>query len=320
MELDMYKQCVICNGNSFETLDSYKHYWVMCLDCENVKRFHKTRYMLDFQPLRAFLKAGTKLLGQEKMSNELLPIHNILEQEDRFYEYYTESCKLVYEKTKWKPYDDQFLNLLEQAGVSLSGKDILAISEGPGFLAKRISKDVAKVIMTEINHEAVETMNKHLGVEVYKYNFNEDKLSDILSQNRFDLILLRSCINFCNDLRALAKELAKVVKKNGVVYLAFHRSTLGGCLQWMHDEYTSNIWYYPETMLRIFAEEGFRLIFPYTKFKGVSNPKKMYRARLLVKLFYYPFWYYYFLKSKIMNKHFSREINEISYALFFEKL
>jgi SAM-dependent methyltransferase len=320
VELSTYKQCIICNGNSFETLGSYKHYWIKCLDCENVKRFRKSRYMLDFQPIKIILKIGTKLLGREAVLNELLPIHKILEQEDKFYEFYTESCKLVYEETKWKPMDDQFLNLLEQVGIPLAGKNILAVSEGPGFLAKRISKDVVKFIVTEINHGAVEAMKKYLGIEAYKYNFNEDKLSDIFPQDKFDLILLRSCINFCNDLKALAKELTKIIKKNGVVYLTFHRPTLGGCLQWMHDEYTSNFWYHPETMLKTFADEGFRVLFPYTKFKYVSNPQKRYRARLVSKLFYYLFWYYYFLKSKINNKHFSREINEISYVLFFEKL
>jgi len=331
-ELNNYEKCEICNGNSFEVLDTYKHLWVMCLDCKNVKRFRKSKYLLERQPLKTIFKITTKILTpftftlssglkkpiRQMALDQFLPVMGNME-ENEFYKYYSESCKLPYESTKWKIYDDQFLQLLAQVGIDLTGKTILSISEGPGFFAKRLTNVAREIVITELDYKTVEIMRKELRVKAYKYDFNEDRLTDIFHNQKFDLIFMRSCMAFCNDLESLARELAKSINKGGYVFTMFHAATIGGCLQWMHDEYTSNYWYNPETVLRIFRDAEFQSIYPYTKFKNTANPSKKYRRPFYAKILFSPFWWYYFLKSRIKNKHFSRETNEISYSLFLKK-
>ena len=147
---------------------------------------------------------------RQKVLNQVLPMVDIIEEENKFYEAYSESCQLPYESTKWKIYDDQFLQLLDHVGINLTGKTVLSISEGPGFFAKRLADIAREIVITEINYKAVDAMRKELGIKAYKYDFNKDKLSDIFHNKKFDLIFMRSCMAFCNDLESLAKELAKV--------------------------------------------------------------------------------------------------------------
>lgn len=321
-ELTNYKRCKICDGESFEVLDTYKHLWVMCLDCKNVKSFRKSKYLLEHQPLKQLLVMSTKIFTKriaQIILNQFLPLVAVKNDDSKFYELYAELCRLPYESTRFKALDDQFLQLLDSVGIDLTGKTILSISEGPGFIAQRLTGVAREIVITEYNYKAVDAMRTELGITAYKYDFNSDKLSDIFENKTFDLIFMRSCMAFCNDLESLAKEIKKVLNKDGYFFTMFHTATTGGCLQWMHDEYTPNNWYNPESVLRIFYQEGFRSLYPYTKFKCISNPKREYRNTFYTKALFNPFWWYYFLKSKFYNKYFNRETNEVSYSLFLQR-
>lgn len=50
--------------------------------------------------------------------------------------------------------------------------------------------------------------------------------------------------------------LKKVLNKDAIVYVSFVPPTLGACLRWQFDDYTYHILYNPETMRRLFTEEG----------------------------------------------------------------
>jgi SAM-dependent methyltransferase len=314
--------CPFCKGRARETLDTYKHHWHVCLDCGNALRVRKARYLMEREPAKALLKLATALRPEptrSQLRDEFFSVSRVIERDDAMYSYYAESCRLEYAATKWKRYDDEFLAMLAEMGIDLKDRCVLSISEGPGFFAKRIANQCKEIVITEINDAAVTAMRDELGVQAFVYNFNEHKLSDVFCGKQFDLIFLRSCIEFCLDLTALARELARVLVPGGIIYLFFHRPTLGGSLQWMHDEYTSNQWYAPETVERVFIEAGFRILHPLARFRSAYDPRKRYRTTTKLKIIYSPFWYYYLLKSKLTNRHFSRELNEVSYSMFFRK-
>jgi SAM-dependent methyltransferase len=235
------------------------------------------------------------------------------------YSYYADACRLDYSHTKWKRYDDDFIAMLNAMRIRLEGQRVLCISEGPGFFAQRIMRECREVVVTEFNYDAVNAMRQELGVTAAVYDFNEHLLSEIFPDKQFDLIFMRSCLAFCSNLPRLARDIARSLRSGGIAYVFFHRPTLGGCLQWMHDEYTSNYWYCPETVERLFSEAGMRPMHELSRFKYDEDPRRKYRPTFKTKVIYDPAWYFYFLKSKLLNKHFSRELNEIGYGIFFAK-
>lgn len=154
----------------------------MCLDCKNVKSFRKSKYLLERQPLKQILLMSTKIFNKrirQIILNQFLPLVDVKNDESKFYELYAELCQLPYESTRFKALDDQFLKLLDSVGIDLTGKTILSISEGPGFIANRLNDIAREIVITEFNYRAVDAMRTELGITAYKYDFNEDKLSDI---------------------------------------------------------------------------------------------------------------------------------------------
>jgi SAM-dependent methyltransferase len=312
--------CPLCNSREHEKLDTYKQRWYLCLQCGNARRNIREPFPLDHEPARSLVNLATGLIrepNRTRLRRRFVTTQGASEVDDA-YALYAEACRLNYNETRWRKYDDEFLALLSEMSIDIAGKRVLSISDGPGFFAKRIADQCKEVVITEYNQVAVDGMRRELGINAVVYDFNTQKLSDVFGENRFDLIFLRSCIAFCTDLPSLANELAKVLAPDGIAYVFFHRPTLGICLQWMmHDDYISNFWYTPETMKMRFAEAGLHPLHSLSRFESAYRPQKRYPRSFKAKALFYPFWWYYFLKSKVSNAHFSSELNEVSYGVFF---
>lgn len=155
---------------------------------------------------------------------------------------------------------DHLKEKLRECGININmnGKKILDISGEPGLLAKQLEGVAERVLVTGYSQIAVDAMKKQLGIDAIKFDYNQDRLHEVI-KDKFDIVLIRWSINFCLDLKAFAYSLRKLVHDDSIVYISFVPPTLGCCLRWQYDEYTYNILYHPETIARIFTEEGFIL-------------------------------------------------------------
>lgn len=307
-------KCSVCGGEVFSELDTYKHTWRQCVACQTVVREGKAKSPLQGPLLDTALSAASFLFpGKARSARKTLAVDpGVHASPDEFYRYYAESVSLDYGQTKWKKYDDQFLARLAEMGVVLSKKRVLSISDGPGFIAKRIASEVESIVITEISPAAVEVMREKLGIDARVYDFNRHALSDVVN-GQFDCVFLRSCIDFCEDIGALARSLRAVVAPGGCVYFIAHAPSRGDCLQWMFDDYTSNRWYPPEVMVRVFEAAGFRSQFSHTRYRSALNNSKAYPKPALLTAIQEV----YRLKAQLENPNFSSESESVQYACLF---
>lgn len=150
-------------------------------------------------------------------------------------------------------------------GLPLNGH-ILDISGGPGGVAELLGQHAAqyggKVYVTELTPRSVAYMKKRLSVRVEKYDFNNDDLADIF-ETKFDVILVRGCINYCTEMAKFIESLRKVINPNGLVFVSSYLPTLGTLLRWQFDVHFCTALYNPETIARFFSEGGFRIKMRY---------------------------------------------------------
>jgi len=243
-------------------------------------RKRKKKYLVP----RIINKGVAQLILPSKAFKKLYPVDEVIEEDRHMYDYYDEYSKLAVEETKWYGEAENNRKTLGTYGISLTGKTILDISGGPGFVAKELSKSAERVIVTEFSKKAVEGMKKNLGVEAVKFDYQKDKISDILKY-KFDIIFINFSINFCYNLKSFVNDLKNVINKDSVIFVSFVLPTLGCCLRWHHDEYTYNVLYHPETMGKVFSEEGFT---PVAK-KIIRTYGYMENRTILKKLFLLPF-------------------------------
>ncbi|MBM3262258.1 MAG: methyltransferase domain-containing protein [candidate division Zixibacteria bacterium] len=158
--------------------------------------------------------------------------------------------------TKWEGESEYVQDELNGWGVLLKDKKVIEISGGPGYFAKELSPVSRKWVVTEYSQVSAERMRNILGLEAIKFDFNSDDLSKIVDDT-FDIVLLRHCINFCSDIRKFLGSIKRVIHKDTVIYCSFTQPTFASCLRWSVDDYTFPILYHPETIQKLFAEEGF---------------------------------------------------------------
>jgi ubiquinone/menaquinone biosynthesis C-methylase UbiE len=195
-----------------------------------------------------------------RVQKALLREENVVREEARYYDLYKSVAATgSADGTKWAHETEALLAQLARHDVRVAGQEVLDISGGPGFLARDLSSTVKRVVVTEYSDESVEGMRAALGLDVRKYDFNNDELHARVD-GTFDVVLIRYSINFCQNLGAFGRELRRVMRPGGFVWVSFVLPTLGCCLRWMHDEYTYHALYSPETLHAAFAEADFTLV------------------------------------------------------------
>jgi 2-polyprenyl-3-methyl-5-hydroxy-6-metoxy-1,4-benzoquinol methylase len=302
------KSCVICKQKAFEIVDSYKHYWYCCKYCGNVQRFRKQKYLFEY-----FLPSSIAALILPKIiCNELYPVREIIKNEHYYYDYYEQIAQIPLIKTKWFFVPKKFQAVFKKNQISIRNKRILDISGGPGFLTKYVSHFTKHAIVTEFSEKAVAGMKKYLGIQAVKFDYNTDSIH-LLFQQPFDIVIIEYSINFCKNLQAFVSSLKKIVKNGSYIYISFIPPTIGCCLRWQHDEYTYNILYQPETLLRIFIQNGFKLIRSYSdgEYGFLDN------LPLLLFLFRLPFAFWFGLKSIFFTSTCNREFVQKNIVYLF---
>jgi len=304
---DKFK-CPVCGGCSKTGIDSYKHTWVSCNDCGNVFRKRKERYLFS----RLIPHNIARMFLSDRLRSNLYAMEDIREDESLFYDYYASVSATNVEETKWAPLFDKLRNNLGKYGVDMTDKKVLDISGGPGFLTREIAKIAKKAVVTEYSQVSVDGMIKNLGINAVKFDYNTDDLSNVVS-DKFDIIIIEYSINFCTNLKKFVASLREILNERGVVYVSFCPPTLGCCIRWQFDEYTYNILYQPETMAKIFQEEGFSLISGLSASWPDNHYSYSAKRPLMARLSYLP---YVFL-ARAGNKSINRELIQKSFMQLF---
>jgi len=195
---------------------------------------------------------------KKSVIDQLYPMQEVIDNEKTFYDYYHELSKMPIEKTKYAHLPAKFDSIFQSYNIDITEKKILDISGGPGYLSKHLKGKCKKIIVTEFSEYSAKGMAQHLDVEAIKFDYNKDHIDEVIKE-RFDIILIEYSINFCNDLQDFVRRLCKIAAANALIYVTFVPPTLGCCLRWQHDEYTYNILYQPETLLRMFTQNGFSI-------------------------------------------------------------
>jgi 2-polyprenyl-3-methyl-5-hydroxy-6-metoxy-1,4-benzoquinol methylase len=301
--------CKICGADSKTVIDSYKHYWNSCNDCGNIFRERKEKYIVPC----ILSKSLAKIFLPENGMRLLYPEDIVIKEEEQMYDY-TEASTLNVEETKWINQINKIKKNLEIYNISLKKKKVLDISGGPGFVGKELSKVAEKVVVTEFSKIAVESMIKNLNINVVKFDYQTDRIDEVLDE-KFDVVFINYSINFCNDLYGFLSSLKNILHKGSLVFISFVPPTLGCCLRWQHHEYTYNILYQPETIGRIFAEGNF--LPKVKKSDGIYYYTSNLKTKIL--LFKLPYTIWYTLKNRINRKNnINRELFQKNFLHIYE--
>jgi ubiquinone/menaquinone biosynthesis C-methylase UbiE len=253
MEKNCALVCPICSGTAFSCVRTYKHDWHQCDTCETVIRERRPHYPLDLTPIRWLIKHSilNRIYGAT-----LLRVHEVVAEENVFYDLYGEVAAAGTKGTKWEPLAEMRMADFARQSIDIKGKSVLEISGGPGFLAQAMQKVARRVVVTEFSNSAAQGMAKYLGVEAVKFDYNSDRIDHCVT-GPFDVVLIIYSIAFCNDVRGFLRSLKNVMHENTVIYVCHSPGTLGVMLRWQFDEYTHTRCWTEDALAACFAEIGY---------------------------------------------------------------
>lgn len=312
-------KCVYCDSENRERINSYKHHWMVCGDCQNVTRELKNTLPLDY--LKKFAPLTSKNIAK-------MLWHEVASQQDNrtFYDYYDSVVSKQSKDTKWEGELACLEELFAKCGLQMQGP-ALDISGGPGFLVEELNRKGIPAMATEFSDKAVRKMREVLGIECVSYDYNNHSLIEQIGQREFETILIRNSINFCRDLNKFCTELYAISQKDAIVYVDFSLPTLGVCLRWQHDEYTYECLWHPHTLRLYFEMAGFKLIHSFSQgsyhaFSGrmVGFGKNKGILKSLLKTFFMgAFTLPYYLKGK-SSKFINRSLQQKGMGFIFQKV
>lgn len=253
----MSKVCAQCGGAAFASLDTFKHVWWQCRGCGTATREAKSNTPVDGPWLRVGLSLARLVAKRPAARAERLLRAGVATPpgRDELDWYY---FSRPYEQSPWKSSDDELLSRLRQLGVSLQGRRVLSVSDGPGFLARRLSGEVATIIITETELAAVEAMRDRLGIEARQVDLASESLLRA-GQGPFDCVLLRgSCIGFARDFGALTRDLASLVAPGGVVHAEWQSPSREECWRAMFDDFAPVGRFPRSVVVATFERAGFQ--------------------------------------------------------------
>ena len=207
-------------------IKTYKHNWNYNLSNGVTTIKSRKKYPLSFL---SFFSKKFNILSRNK---------EIEKDPSIIYEYFVSKKDISVQTDR----ANAFSNILKRYGIDFNGKTILDISGGNGVFVKQFLKFGAKsVTNTEYSKDAVNFSKKTLKINSFEYDINVDKLSSVLKNEKFDIIMLRGCIEFCEDLIPLTKELKLISHQNSIIIFSFIIPTLGAALRTQFDQYNVKV-------------------------------------------------------------------------------
>ena len=311
------KFCIICKqSDNCEKIDSYKHKWYYCLSCKNIFSEQKKSKPF-FEKLIAIKLVNIicKITNNERLK-KLLFSENITGSQ--FYDYGDALKNEIY--NKWDAMDDDFIKYIKKNNIDLKNKSILSVSDEPGFIGPKLKKYTNNIVFTAFNEDSAKQMSEKIGIKTLKYDLNTDYINKLTDQ-KFDLIFYRSCLNFSLNLEKIVDEISSISNPNSIIILSITLPSISSCLMWMFDDYTLLSFINNDYLCTIFEKKKFNLI---KKDITSFNPRKYYYDTVAKKIFYYPFYLFYLIKfiidKKKNNYHFKIDKFETSHTLMFKKI
>ncbi len=154
---------------------------------------------------------------------------------------------------------DHFHKILKSHDLEFKDKTVLDVSGGSGVFVKQLqSYGALETWNTEYSKPAVEYSKRVLGIPAFHYDLNQHKLSSIIEKDqKFDIIMLRGCIEFCENLGDLAQDLLNVTHAHSKIILTFIDPTLGASLRTQFDDHNIKECRPPNIVKKVFSSVGF---------------------------------------------------------------
>lgn len=105
----------------------------------------------------------------------------------------------------------------------LTGLRVLDVGCGSGWYAEQLVKAGCKVTAIDISARMVELTQQRLQEKAEVIQANIEKPLDFLADNTFDIIIAPLVIHYVEDQHALMKELARVLKSQGLLIFSTHQ-------------------------------------------------------------------------------------------------
>jgi 2-polyprenyl-3-methyl-5-hydroxy-6-metoxy-1,4-benzoquinol methylase len=262
----MEKVCLLCQSKDVVVLNTYKHHCIVCNDCNNVSHIKKRKYLFDYFLPKSLMR---KLLPS-KAFYRLFSHDEFVASE--FYDVYASEALNLNE---WRKSEfNQITHELEKGGVDYRGKSILDISGGPGLVASQFSELASSVTVTEFSKAAVEVMEKVFKIDCRVFDYNANSIDEVFQDKKFDIILVRSSIIFCEKLDDFISKLYKILNENGIVLIETILPTYGEIFWWQQLEHKFPFIYSQETIEKLFYKNKFSFMAgfrDYGSYFGVKN-------------------------------------------------
>lgn len=289
------QNCLICNSENLTRIRTYKHFCFVCNDCNNVFHIKRDKYLLEWVLPRSICQR----LLPEKAFNRLFHKREDLADAD-IYDVYAAECQQLSEIRKSEV--KQVIDTFSINDIQIEGKVVLDISGGPGYVAKELNNICAKCIVTEFSVVATKAIAEHMNIETIKFDYNSDQLQDLFDISKFDVVMLRSSIIFCENLEKLITSIRSILKPNGYVLLETIIPTLGEVFWWQTLDYKFPFIYSQETIEKLFYKHGFSLIYGQRDYgsylKVMNKTRTKFSHRVFAFAFEYPLVLLYYLLAK----------------------
>ena len=141
-----------------------------------------------------------------------------------FYKYYSktiEDYKKTGDRDRWSGEFNRIHNQIAGYIKQSEPLDGLDISGEPGFFAEdALKNNFAKLRVSSFADEVVPSIIS-LGLESFKFDYNEDSLFTNYTPNSLDIVFARYSIGFCINIEKLFFEIASILKPQGFFYTSF---------------------------------------------------------------------------------------------------
>ncbi len=276
MRKDSNIKCANCGSLEVYKANSYKHYCLICYDCNNVTHIKKKNRLLFeyFLPRKLF-----KNLLPEKAFMRLFSDKGDFNHKS-FYDSFVNETSDITEKRLSDI--DQVLDTLAYFDYNISNKKILDVSGGPGIVGGHLNSISKECKITEHSELAAKAITEKFGIVAKRFDYNKDVLENIYDE-KFDLILIRSSIIFCEDVDSLINSCSKMLTKGGCLLVESIIPSLGEVLWWQSLEYKFPRIHSQETLEKYCYKNNFKFVGGFREYDSYLSVKNRSYTEMLGK-------------------------------------